>query len=73
MKGVIATRRMMYLQNILKRRKEEFVKRVFEAQKLNPVKVDWIELVKKDFNNVGINLNETEISEKKLNLNTKSQ
>ena len=46
----------------------------FEAQKLNPVKGDWIELVKKDFNNVGINLNETEISEKKkLNLNTKAQ
>ena len=64
LKDVIATRRMMYLQNILKRPKEEVVKRVFEAQKLNPVKGDWIELVKKDFNNVGVILNETEISEK---------
>ena len=73
LKGVIATRRMMYLQNILKRPKEEFFKRVFGAQQLNSVKGDWIEVIKKDFNNVGINLDKTEISENKTKSNTKSQ
>ena len=58
---VIKTRRMIYLQNILKRPKEEVIRKVYEAQKLSPVMGDWTELVTKDFYDVGIILNEKEI------------
>ena len=58
---VISTRRMMYLQNILKRPDGEMLKGVYEAQKSNPVRGDWIELVKGDFENMGISLDEAEI------------
>ena len=37
------------------------LKGVYEAQKSNPVRGDWIELVKGDFENMGISLDEAEI------------
>ena len=60
-KNVISTRRMIYLQNILKKSKEEVVRKVYEAQKVNPVKGNWTELIKRGFNDVGIHLDEAEI------------
>ena len=39
LKHIIASRRIMYLQNILKRGEGELVKRVFEAQKNDPTTV----------------------------------
>ena len=47
LKYIIASRRIMFLQNLLKRRDEELVKRVYEAQKNKPTTGDFIELVKK--------------------------
>ena len=46
---IVASRRMIYLQNILKRQPEELLRRVFEAQKTNPTHGDFIMLVKEDF------------------------
>ena len=47
LKYIIAPRTNMYLQNILRRRDEELIKRVYETQKNNPTTGDFIELVKK--------------------------
>ena len=46
--NIISSRRIMFLHNILRRNKEELVKRVYEAQKQIPTKGDFIELVKDD-------------------------
>ena len=44
---IISNRRMMYLQTIVKRDSDEITKKIYECQKRNPIKGDWIELVKK--------------------------
>ena len=48
---IIACRRMIYLQNILKRSKDELVKRVYMAQKTTPVKETIVNLFKTTSNN----------------------
>ena len=52
---------MMYLQTIVKRDNDEITKKIYECQKRNPIKGDWIELVKKDFETTGMEMNEVEI------------
>ena len=47
-KFIWASRRLMYLQTILKRESHEITRRVFEAQKSNPVKGDFVELIEED-------------------------
>ena len=49
---------MMYLQTLLKRSDDEITKKIYNCQKTNPVKGDWIELVRKDFSDLGMELNE---------------
>ena len=58
---IIAHRRMMYLQTIIKRSDDELTRKIYECQKRMPVKGDWIELVQKDFENAGMEMNEAEI------------
>ena len=58
---IIANRRMMYLQTIVKRSDDELTKKIYECQKKKTVKGDWIELVRKDFENAGMEMNEAEI------------
>ena len=48
LKQVITSRRLMYLQTLLKRPQTELVRQVYEAQKNNPVKGDWVEQVRED-------------------------
>ena len=43
LKDIVALRRIMYLHNILNRDKEELVRRIYETQKQNPTKGDFIE------------------------------
>ena len=45
---VITSRRLLYLQTILKRPQTELVRQVYEAQKDNPVRGDWINPVEED-------------------------
>ena len=54
----IASRTIMFLQNILKRRGKELVKRVGNPQKNKPTTGDFIELVKKDLEMVGQDFDE---------------
>ena len=50
--NIISSRRIMFLHNILRRNKEELVKRVYKAQKQNPTKGDFM-LVKDDLLKIG--------------------
>ena len=59
---IVASRRMIYLQNILKRNPEELVKRVFIAQKNNPTEGDYINLVQEDFSLAKIPYDENAIT-----------
>ena len=56
---IIASRRLNYLYTILKRNKNELTRRVFEAQKVETTKGDWIELVKQDCETIEEEYNET--------------
>ena len=57
----IASRRMMYLQNILKRPSTEMINKVYEAQKLTSVNGDWVELGKNYSETCNIEMNEEKI------------
>ena len=58
---VIASRRMCFLQTILRREDRELTKRVYKEQRENPVKGDFYTLVKEDFKNIGEVLDESNI------------
>ena len=58
---IVSSRRMIYLQHILKRDKNELLKRVYIAQKENPTEGDFAELVKKDFELLGEVIDENKI------------
>ena len=53
-----AARRLIYLQTILKRDKNELIQKVYEAQKLDPKQGDFIQLVQADANLVNFNIQE---------------
>ena len=53
----LSCRRMMYLQTILNRSDEELTKRVYNAQKKNPLEGDWVKMVEKDFEVLGLRIN----------------
>ena len=49
----MACRRMIYLQTIIKRSDSELTKRIYLAQKEDPIKGDFYWLVIKDFQMIG--------------------
>ena len=53
---IIACRRLNYLHTILKRNDGELTKKVLLAQKNNPCKGDFIQLVTQDGKNLGVNV-----------------
>ena len=59
-KSVIIVRRLLYLQTILKRHKEELTSKVYFAMKEEPLKGDWITKVKEDFLSLGTSLEKEE-------------
>ena len=68
-KWIIKQRRINYLQHILDRKDEELVKKVFEAQKENPVTGDFVKLVLDDLKSLGLRYQDLEterLSKKKL-------
>ena len=48
LKNVITSRRLLYLQTILKRPHSEVIRKVYEAQRKNPPKGDWVKQVDED-------------------------
>ena len=59
---------MLYHQSILLRSEEELIRRVYEEQKLHPVRGDWIEQLKEDFEFIG-----EAFTEEYAKMNTKSE
>ena len=53
--------RIMYHQEILKREACETISKIYYKQKDDPLKGDWFNLFKEDFNFIGIEINEEEI------------
>lgn len=58
LKYYIASRRIMYLHNILNKSSNELIHRVYLAQRDNPTKGDFVELVKADLERIGIDYDE---------------
>ena len=54
-------RRILYLWNILQTSNDDLVKKVYEAQKLFPVKDDWVTTVEEDLDELGIPFDEEQI------------
>ena len=49
---------MMYFQTIVKRDESEITRKIYDCQKNNPVKGDWIELLQKDFADLGMEMDD---------------
>ena len=58
---IIKSRRLSYIHNILQKDREELVREVYEAQKNDPSEGDFIELINKDANEIGVDFNENKI------------
>ena len=55
---VISIRRIFYFQTIVTRSEAELTRRIYNAQKSNPIKGDWIQYLKEYFQLIGEELNE---------------
>ena len=64
---VVALRRLCYLKNILNRNENEIVKQVYEAQRKNPCKGDWVNMIKTDIENYELNICDEVIRDMKDN------
>ena len=61
LRHIIRINRLMYHYHILSLKEEETVRKIYEKQKEEHSKGDWIELLKNDFEFMGIDLDEQEI------------
>ena len=61
----IVTRRLVYFWTILSKPNSELVKQVYSAQKVAPLKNDWVQQVKDDLKLCNISLSDTEITQMK--------
>ena len=59
---IVASRRVNYLHTILSREKSELTQRVYQAQKSKPSKGDWVNIVRKDCDDLLIIFDETLIT-----------
>ena len=53
---ILKIRRIMYLQNILRKDKTEMIRKIYETQKANPSPGDFYNIVTKDMSDVGLTL-----------------
>jgi hypothetical protein len=58
---ILASRRIMYLHNILQRDPNEMVRKIYEAQKTDTSTGDFVELVKEDCEAIELNMSEYDI------------
>ena len=59
---VITVRRLLYLQQILKRSEDEIIKKVYLEQKKNPCTGDWVKLIEADLIELQIDFDEEKIA-----------
>ena len=58
---ILASRRILYLYNILRKEKTEMVRKIYDVQKADPSKGDFSEIVKEDMASIGLFMNEEDI------------
>ena len=58
MEFILASRRINYLHNIISKKDDELIKRIYQEQKKDPWKGDWCELVQRDMDMVEINMDD---------------
>ena len=63
LKHVIAVRRLVYIQHILKKHDEEIVKKIYVAQKKSPCTGDWVLIVAEDRLTYNIEYSDEQIAE----------
>ena len=61
-KFILASRRLLYLYNILQKNQNEMVRKVYETQKIDTSQGDFYDLISRDKNTLGINHSDLEIS-----------
>ena len=61
LKYILACRRIMYLHTILKRDKEELIRKVYSAQKEDPLKGDYCKYVSEDLELLELKITDSEI------------
>ena len=54
---IIATRRMIYLQTILKRPKRKLIRNIYEAMIEDSLPGDWCQQIQNDFEKINLNMN----------------
>ena len=62
---VLKSRRISYLQTILKRDTEELIKEIYDVQKNDPIKGDFYDLVMEDIRSIKLKITEEEITKMK--------
>jgi hypothetical protein len=62
LRWIIMQRRLNYQKTIIDRAENELIKKVYNAQKQNSVRGDFVRLVQKDWDQLGIHMNETHIA-----------
>ena len=58
---IMRTRRLIYLQTILKRPDSELTRKVFDAMRTDPIPDDWCLLVDNDFKEINLKIGDQEI------------
>ena len=58
---ILASRRILYLHNILQKDENEMIRKIYNIQKENPTNGDFSELVKQDMITIGLDINEDEL------------
>ena len=61
LRHILMMNRLMYHHHLLSRGKEETIYKIYCKQKQDPLKGDWFSLLLKDFEFIGVELNESEI------------
>jgi hypothetical protein len=59
---IIASRRINYLHTVVSRDNNELVRRVYDAQRKNPSKGDWCDMVNEDMNMIGLRVSVDEVN-----------
>ena len=59
---MLVINRIMYHHHIVRRGEEETIQRIYYKQKEDPLKGDWYELLKKDFEFIGEEIDEKNIA-----------
>ena len=60
---IVASRRILYLHTILQRNPSEMLPRIYQAQKSNPSPGDFVNLVQKDLEILGLSISESEMKQ----------